>query len=112
LREGWGDYEPTERDAGRMMQVTKTTPGVLVDLDSNGDLNTEYTAEGVWVERAAIPLILSLSHRAMLDTYAKCRLFGSPVAWPYAGGWAEQPCQLVDLVESLLIEDNNRGSNS
>lgn len=39
----------------------------------------------------------------IIDFYSKCRIFGNPIAFPFAGGWGEQPCRIVDLIESLLV---------
>ena len=96
-----------------MALVAGGGPGFVMSRNAEtGEIETEPTDDGIWIERAIIPEVQDYQTRMALQTYARCRLFGGmdSVAWPYPGGWADQPCILVDVVETLLTEER-RGSN-
>ena len=78
---GWQDYKPTPRDAGRVMVVG-----------------------GYQVERSKIPSYFAAESMGKLELFWRYKRLG----WPFAGGWAEQPAYLVDIIELLEIEMGKR----
>ncbi len=77
---GWEKYKPVESDIGREMLVRGC------DYAIRRDLMPEYfTGENF----------------AKINFYWQYKTLG----WPYLGGWAEQPGDLVDVV--LLLENEN-----
>jgi hypothetical protein len=54
----------------------------------------------VVIDRARIPEYLNNENGAKLAFYSRYKAFG----WPFAGGWAEQPAYLLDIIERLEIE--------
>lgn len=77
----WQGYKVTPRDRGREM--------VLHD----------YV-----VRRDEIPSYFNEENTRRIEFYYRYKAFG----WPYAGGWAEQPAHLVDIVELLEGEMGKR----
>lgn len=51
----------------------------------------------------------------IIDFYSKCKVFGNPLSFPFAGGWAEQPCVHIDVLEALFVAEKmmeENGNNS
>ncbi|MFA5376861.1 MAG: hypothetical protein WC455_14015 [Dehalococcoidia bacterium] len=78
---GWEDYKPKPSDKGRVMVL--------------------YGHE---IERSEIPSYLVYDNQKKIEFYWKYKVFG----WPYAGGWAEQPAYLLDIIELLESELGKR----
>ena len=81
MLDGWQGYKPTERDRGR-----------------------EMILHGNVVRRDEIPSYFTEETTRRIEFYYRYKAFG----WPYAGGWAEQPAHLVDIVELLEGEMGKR----
>jgi hypothetical protein len=79
---GWEKYKPTENDH-RVM--------VMRGCDIE-----------VWRDR--IPEYLSIEYKTEVQFFWQYKNLG----WPYVGGWAEQPAQLVDIVFLLESENGKR----
>lgn len=47
------------------------------------------------VRRSEIPSYFTEENTRKIEFFYRYKAFG----WPYAGGWAEQPAVLVDIVE-------------
>ena len=99
------------------MQISSTAQysGILVERDTDGNLISSETESGIWVERDTIPEILSIEIRSVVQMYNRCRAFGGMgISFPYSGGWDEQPCHVIDIIESLLsiekIREKERGN--
>jgi hypothetical protein len=56
------------------------------------------------VRRDEIPSYFTEENVKRIEFYYRYKAFG----WPYAGGWAEQPAGLVDIVELLEGEMGKR----
>lgn len=113
LREGWADYKPKPSDIERPMELVKTGSISGIHLESvNGEIEQRDTDSGVWVDRDIIPKVLTVQNRLLIDMFLKCKLFGNPVAFPFSGGWAEQPCQIVDVIETLLVAEKMKNGNN
>lgn len=106
IRKGWSDYEPTERDIGRNTEIcsTKGLIGIYIEKRNN-EIIVEDIESGIWVERSVIPEILNKENKMIIEFYSKCKIFGNPLAFPFAGGWAEQPCRIIDVLEVLTVID-------
>ncbi len=87
-------------------------PGFLMFRNEAGKIETETAEDGIWIERAIIQEVQTYETAAALQVYARCRMFGggNGIAWPFPGGWGDQPCTLVDMIETLMAEER-RGSN-
>jgi hypothetical protein len=59
---------------------------------------------GYEVRREDIPSYFCRDNAERIAFYYRYKTFG----WPYAGGWAEQPAGLVDIVELLEGEIGKR----
>ena len=113
LREGWADYEPTPSDKERPMELVKTGSVAGIHLESvDGEIKQSDTDSGVWVDRDIIPKVLTVQNRVLIDMFLKCKLFGNPIAFPFSGGWAEQPCQIIDVIETLLVAEKMKNGNN
>lgn len=77
LAAGLGQYRPTPRDAGR-----------------------EMVLGGYLVRRDRIPEYLTPDALSGVELWRRYRLFGMP----FAGGWAEQPAVVLDVLETLEAE--------
>lgn len=58
------------------------------------------------VKRHEIPSYFTEFHTQCIQFYFRYKTFG----WPYAGGWAEQPARLFDIVEICESEMGKRVS--
>ena len=56
------------------------------------------------IRRDEIPFYFNEENTLRIEFYYRYKAFG----WPYAGGWAEQPAGLVDIVELLEGEMGKR----
>jgi hypothetical protein len=56
------------------------------------------------VRRDEIPSYFTEENVRRIEFYYRYKAFG----WPYAGGWAEQPAGLMDIVELLEGEMGKR----
>lgn len=56
------------------------------------------------MRRDEIPSYFTGENVSRIEFYYRYKTFG----WPYAGGWAEQPAHLVDIVELLEGEMGKR----
>ena len=113
LREGWADYEPKPSDKERPMELVKTGIVAGIHLESvDGEIKQSDTDSGVWVDRDIIPKVLTVQNRVLIDMFLKCKLFGNPIAFPFSGGWAEQPCQIIDVIETLLVAEKMKNGNN
>jgi hypothetical protein len=59
------------------------------------------------VERKEIPSYFTPDNIAKINFYWAWKTLG----WPYSGGWAEQPAQLIDIVMTLESEMGKRAKN-
>lgn len=53
--------------------------------------------DGVAVERRQIPDYFTDEFTELLSAWSQTRKFGMP----FAGGWAEQPCRLMDVLKDF-----------
>lgn len=56
------------------------------------------------VKRDEIPSYFEEENIRRIEFYYRYKAFG----WPYAGGWAEQPAGLVDIIELCESEMGKR----
>ena len=95
------------------MELVKTGSVAGIHLESvDGEIKQSDTDSGVWVDRDIIPKVLTVQNRVLIDMFLKCKLFGNPIAFPFSGGWAEQPCQIIDVIETLLVAEKMKNGNN
>ena len=58
--------------------------------------------KGHEVRRDKISEYFTPENLQYLEYYVNYKTFG----FPYAGGWAEQPCHTLDLIKALEVENN------
>ena len=80
---GWDKYEPTPRDAGRIMVIQ----------------GCDYK-----IERSRVKEYLTEDAMERIAFYWRWKTLG----WPYLGGWAEQPADLADIAFLLDAENSKR----
>lgn len=80
---GWEDYKPSS-------------------LDKNPD--RVMVLYGNEIHRAKIPEYFSAENVEAINLYTRYKLFG----FPFAGGWAEQPARVMDVIETLEAESAKR----
>ena len=73
----WKDFTPSESDKAR-----------------------QIVRGGYAICRYDIPLILADPVVGYIHWWGKYKRYG----WPYAGGWAEQPAVLVDIIDAIENE--------
>jgi hypothetical protein len=79
---GWETFKPTENDHRVMLM--------------------KGCEEPIW--RDCIPEYLNIESKIEVQFFWQYKSLG----WPYTGGWAEQPAQLVDVVFLLESENGKR----
>lgn len=57
--------------------------------------------KGYEIERDKVPEYFSSEVMAGIEFYMTYKTLGMP----YAGGWAEQPCHVIDIIKTLEIEE-------
>ena len=59
---------------------------------------------GYEICRKDIPMYFTDTAARAVHLWQMYKLFG----WPFAGGWAEQPAYIVDIIETLELEARKR----
>jgi hypothetical protein len=60
--------------------------------------------KGCEIERDKIHEYFTPENMQYIEYYMNYKIFDNN--FPYAGGWAEQPCHLIDLIKTLKVENN------
>lgn len=58
--------------------------------------------KGCEIRRDKLPEYFTPDNMQYIEYYINYRTFG----FPYIGGWAEQPCHVLDLIKTLEMENN------